>query len=80
MKKTMRLRTILIGKACLKLLKNRKEVRLTDVVEATGVPRSSVSKAMVTLGKAHVIEREGKRYHKGDSADDYAAWWKEYGL
>jgi len=50
------------------------------VVEVTGVPRSSVSKAMVTLGKAHVIEREGKRYHKGDSADDYAAWWKEYGL
>jgi hypothetical protein len=35
---------------------------------------------MITLGKAHVIEREGKHYYKGDSAEDYAAWWKEYGL
>lgn len=64
----------------MKLLKNRKELKLTDVVDVTGVPRSSVSKAMTTLGKAHVIERDGKHYHKGDSADDYAAWWKEYGL
>ena len=62
------------------LLKNRKEVRLTDVIDVTGIPRSSVSKAMVALGKAHVIERDGKRYHKGDSADDYEVWWKEYGL
>ena len=64
----------------MKLLKNRKEVRLTDVMAVTGIPRSSVSKAMITLGKAHVVERDGKHYHKGDSADDYEAWWREYGL
>jgi DNA-binding transcriptional regulator GbsR (MarR family) len=64
----------------LTLLKNRKEVRLTDVMDVTGIPRSSVSKAMITLGKAHVVERDGKHYHKGDSADDYEAWWREYGL
>jgi hypothetical protein len=50
------------------------------VIDVTGVPRSSVSKAMVVLGKAHVIERDGKHYHKGDSADDYEVWWREYGL
>ena len=64
----------------MKLLRSRKAVRLTDVIDVTGVPRSSVSKAMVVLGKAHVIERDGKHYHKGDSADDYEVWWREYGL
>jgi DNA-binding IclR family transcriptional regulator len=76
----MRLKTIQVGRACLTLLKNRKALKLIDVIDVTGIPRSSVSKAMVTLGKAHVIERDGKDYRKGDSADDYGAWWKEHNL
>lgn len=79
-KRVMKLRTIQIGQACLKILSARKDIRLIDIMAVTGVPRSSASRALVTLGKAHVVEREGSTYHKGDSADDYSMWWKESGL